>query len=81
MSHRCRDAECKWDTGYQVLLSFMNALRECSVYQQGRSFLLRTDHKPLRYLQSKAPLSGRQYRWIDTLQEYSYQVEHVPGKR
>lgn len=61
MSHRLSDAKMKWDACDQELLAFMNALCEWRVYLRGRHFILRTDHEPLRYLQSKARLTGRQY--------------------
>ena len=81
LSHRLSDAEMKWDTGDQELLAFMIALREWGVYLRCREFKFRTDHEPIRYLQSKARLTGRQFRWLDTLQEFNYEVEHVPGKQ
>ena len=81
LSHLLSDAESKWDTGDQQLLAFMIALREWGVYLRGRLFKFGTDHEPLRYIQSKARLSGRQFRWLDTLQEFNYIVEHVPGKK
>lgn len=81
LSHRLSDPETRWDTGDQELLAFMIALREWSVYLRGRKFILRTDHEPIRYLQSKSKLTGRQYRWLDTLQEFSYDVEHIPGRQ
>lgn len=59
---------------------FMIALREWSVYLRGRPFTFRTDHEPIRYLQTKARLSGRQHRWLDALQEYTYDVAHIPGR-
>lgn len=59
----------------------MNALREWSVYVRGRHFIFRADHEPLRYLQSKAHLTGRKFRRMDTLQEFSYEVQHIPGKQ
>ena len=49
------------------------------MYPRDRSFIFRTDHEPIRYLQSKARLTGRQYRWLDILQEHSFDVEHIPG--
>lgn len=79
LSHRLSNAESKWDTGDQELLAFMIALREWDVYLRGRHFLFKTDHEPIRYLQSKSRLTGRQARWLDEIQSYSFDVEHVPG--
>ena len=80
LSHRLTDTEMRWDTGDQELLAFMIALRECDVYLKRRSFTFKTDHEPIRYLQSKSKLTGRQARWFDTLHSDTYETLHVPGK-
>ena len=41
--------------------------------------MFRTDHEPIRYLQSKARLTGRQARWLDLLQSFNFEVQHVAG--
>lgn len=43
----------------------MIALRTLNHYLRERRFIFRTDHDPLRYLQSKPKLTGRQFRWLD----------------
>ena len=79
LSHRLSDAEMNWAIGDQELLAFMIALRVWDIYSRGRKFTFKTDHEPIRYLQSKAGLSGRQARWLDILQSYTYDTLHVPG--
>jgi len=81
LSHRLSDAETNWDTGDQELLAFMISLRHWDIYLRGRNFTFRTDHEPIRYLQSKARLSGRQARWLDVLQSYTYDTEHITGAK
>lgn len=78
LSHRLSDTEMRWDTGDQELLALMIALRKWDIYLTGRSFRFRTDHESIRYLQTKARLSGRQARWLDVLQSYTFETEHVP---
>ena len=58
----------------------MIALREWRVYLSGRKFRYETDHEPLRYLQTKSRLTGRQARWLDQFQEHSFEVSRVAGK-
>lgn len=41
--------------------------------------MFETDHEPIRYLQTKSRLSGRQQRWLDEIQSYNFDVNHVPG--
>ncbi|GFN74706.1 Gag-Pol polyprotein [Plakobranchus ocellatus] len=42
-------------------------------------FILRTDHKPLSYLRTGSPKNARLMRWALALQEFSFQVVHIPG--
>jgi Integrase zinc binding domain/RNase H-like domain found in reverse transcriptase len=46
----------------------------------GSRFVIRTDHHPLRYLDTQTNLSKRKMRWMKTLQEYDYSIEYVQGK-
>ncbi len=80
-SHRLSDVETNLNTGDQELFSFTIALREWNLVLKGRSFIPRTDDEPIRYLQTKARLSGRQAQWLDELQSYSFQVKFVPSKQ
>lgn len=81
LSYRLTDTETRWDTGDQELLAVMIALRKWAVYLRDRPFILRTDHEPIKYLQSKTKLTGRQMRWIDELQSYNFTVEHLSGSK
>jgi Integrase zinc binding domain len=41
--------------------------------------VVRTDHHPLRYLQTQRHLSKRQVRWLDALAEYDYTIKYLAG--
>lgn len=79
ISHRLKDAEMNWHTGDQELLAFLISLQKWDVYLRGNSFLLNTDHEPIRYLQSKPKLSPRQQRWLDIFQQYDFEIRHIKG--
>ncbi len=68
------------DTGDQEMLAVIIALQHWDVYLRGSRFLLRTDHEPIRYLQSKQKLNCRQAGWLDLLQSYCLEVEQIAGK-
>jgi hypothetical protein len=44
-------------------------------------FVVRTDHKPLEWLATVSDAHGRRGRWIDLLQDFSFQIVHRPGLR
>ncbi len=66
-----------WRSG---ALSVYNRTPRVERVFERRPFILRTDYEPIRYFQIKARLSGRQHRWPDELQSYSFQVHFVSGK-
>jgi len=41
---------------------------------------LLTGHKGLQYLQSQRNLSPRQTRWLETLSDFDFTVEYIPGE-
>jgi hypothetical protein len=46
----------------------------------GSRFVFKTDHHPLRHLDTQTNLSKRQSRWMETLKEYDYEIVYVQGK-
>jgi hypothetical protein len=38
-----------------------------------------TDHKNLQYFREPQKINGRQARWLEFLQDFDYQLEHIPG--
>jgi hypothetical protein len=66
-------------------LAVITALKANKFYLYGaKPFKIITDHAALQWLFSKAvqeTLSGRLSRWITTLQQYSYTIEHRSGKK
>ena len=48
-------------------------------FLQFRPFLLRTDHASLRYLRSMDPPTGMIARWLETLSNYQFTVQHRKG--
>lgn len=48
-------------------------------YLVGKRFTLRTDHAPLRWLQSFKEPEGQVARWLETLDSYDYELIHRPG--
>lgn len=73
-------AEKNYTTGEQELLGVINALKEWRCYLEGPEVTVVTDHHPLTYLQTSAPLSRRQARWLEFMQRFHVTWEYRPGR-
>ena len=49
-------------------------------YLLGKKFKVVTDHQSLTWLQGLREPKGRLARWILTMQEYDFDIEHCPGR-
>ncbi len=63
------------------LLAAVKAIRHFYPYLYGKKFLLRTDHSALRWLLSFRHPEGQIARWIESLQQFEFSVEHRPGSK
>eukprot|EP00731_Ephydatia_muelleri_P003480 Em0001g3480a len=50
-------------------------------YLLGRPFTVRTDHSALQWLYSFKEPEGQVARWLESLAEYEFTVQHCPGKK
>ena len=66
-------------------LAIVFGVKHFHQYLFGRSFTIKSDHKPLQYLLGEkkgipSMASARVQRWALTLSAYDYKVQYVPGK-
>ena len=57
------------------------AVTSLHVYLEGRRFVVETDHAPLQWLNRMRTTNQRLLKWSLKLQEFKYDVIHVPGKQ
>ena len=57
------------------------AVTSLRVYLEGRRFVVETDHAPLQWLNRMKTTNQRLLKWSLKLQEFKYDVIHVPGKQ
>jgi hypothetical protein len=79
-SRKLSSAEKNYPMYERELLAIVYALKKWRRYLHGSRFVIKTDHHPLRYLDIQSNLSKRQMRWMETLQEYDYEIVYVQGK-
>jgi transposase InsO family protein len=56
-------------------------VRHWRCYLEGSPFPVKvlSDHQGLKWLNTKAELSGRQARWVESLSDIEYDVSYIPG--
>lgn len=79
-SKRLQGSQLNYTVQEKEFLGIILALRQYRHLLIGKHFVLRTDHFSLTYLmtQTKTP-QGRIARWLDTLAEYDFSIEHISG--
>ena len=60
-------------------LAIVWAVRKFELFLQGVRFVLRTDHKPLSFLDSAKFVNNRVMRWAMYLQNFDMKDEYVKG--
>jgi RNase H-like domain found in reverse transcriptase len=73
-------AEKNYPVHERELLSIVYALNEWRPYLHFIRYVIKTDHHRLRYLDTQSNISKRQMRWMETLQDYDYEILFVQGK-
>jgi phage anti-repressor protein len=63
------------------LLAVIMAVSHFKPYLYGRRFKLRTDHASLIWLSKRSEPSHQVARWLETLSEYTYDIEQRQGTK
>jgi len=79
-SRKLQAAEVNYATHEKELLAVVHCLKYWRPYLLGTHVKIYTDHNSLKYLQTQKTLTGRQARWLKTMQEYDYEILPQPGK-
>ena len=84
VSRSLTSAESHYSQIEREALAIIFAVKRLHMFLYGRSFLLRTDHKPLvkifgEHAGLPATAVSRLQRWAVVLSEYDYRIEHVSG--
>jgi len=58
----------------------MFAIKKWRQYLLGREFVIRTDHKPLKYLLEQRSYIEAQHTWLLKLHSYKFVVEYKKGR-
>ena len=80
-SKKFSERESKYCARRRELMAIVKMVKHFDVYLRGPTFLIRTDHASLKYIKTVQPTSvpAQFFRWIMSLEEYSYQIEIRKG--
>ena len=62
------------------MLALIWAIRQFRPYLYGKKFTVRTDHNALKWLCTFHEPEGQVARWLESLAEYDFTVQHRSGK-
>eukprot|EP00042_Codosiga_hollandica_P015644 m.37855 g.37855 ORF g.37855 m.37855 type:complete len:355 (-) comp45130_c0_seq7:244-1308(-) len=80
LSKALTPAERRYTTSEKELLAIVFAIKRLRHYLYGHRFLVFTDHSALQWLRAQVTPTGRLSRWCALLQEFDFEVSHVPGR-
>ena len=73
-------AERNYSTTEREALAIVWSIRYFHSYLHGRKFLLRTDHKPLKFIKTVRDPKHRLARWITELGQFDFDIEFRTGR-
>ena len=74
-------AERNYCATRKELLAVVTFMKHFRQYLVGHNFTVRTDHAALTWLQNFKSPEGQLARWLETLQDYQFDIVHRPGCR
>ena len=74
-------AQRKYCTTRKELLAIVAFTRQFRHYLLGNHFILRTDHKSLKWIMNLRNNEGQLTRWLEELSQYNMSIQHRPGNK
>jgi hypothetical protein len=74
------ETQRNYSTTEKELVAVLESLKKFRHLLLGRSFFLRTDHKPIIFLFKTRNMNSKMMRWALYLQEYSFDIDYVQGR-
>lgn len=69
-----------YSTYDKELYALVRALATWQLYLWPREFVIKTDHKSLKYLKSQGKLSIRHAKWVEFIETFPYVISYKQGK-
>ena len=79
LSHKLSRTQCKWSTVEKEAYAIHFALQKLDHYLHGAQFVIKTDHKPLKYL-LESPMQNKKIQlWALSMAGYNCTIEYIAG--
>ena len=79
LSHKLSDSQRKWSVIEKETFAIHYALQKLDHYLHNAQFIIRTDHKPSKYLLNSPMQNKKIQMWALSIAGYNCQIEYVPG--
>ncbi|VDI83415.1 Hypothetical predicted protein [Mytilus galloprovincialis] len=79
LSHKLSDTQSRWSTIEKEAFSIHYALQKLDHYLHGAEFIIRTDHKPLKYLLLSPQCNKKLQLWALGIASYNCKIEWLAG--
>ena len=79
LSHKLSRSQCKWSVVEKEAFAIHFALQKLDNYLHNSQFVIRTDHKPLKYL-LESPMQNKKIQlWALSMSGYNCTIEYIAG--
>ena len=79
LSHKLSRTQCKWSTIEKEAFSIHFALQKLDYYLHNARFVIKTDHKPLKYILDSPIQNKKISLWALGMSGYNCSVEYIAG--
>ena len=81
LSHKLNKTQCKYSVIEKEAFSIMYSLSKLDYYLHNSEFVIKTDHKPLKYL-LEAPMTNKRIQmWALSIAGYNCSIEYIEGSK
>ena len=78
-SEKLKSAQLNYSTYNIEFYALVQSLKHWSSYLAYNDFILYSDHKALKHLNSQDKLSTRHAKWVAFMQQFSFTIKHKSG--
>ncbi|CAC5397875.1 unnamed protein product [Mytilus coruscus] len=79
LSHKLSDTQTRWSTIEKEAFAIHYALQKLNHYLYNAEFVIKTDHKPLKYI-IESPMQNKKIQlWALNITGYNCTIQYIPG--